>query len=95
MTSAGDQRVTPTDEGRKRYPRTFGYHPAVSNDPEPWPEPSWPCTCTPACHPRCAGVCGCVACGVAFSLFLEDGPFSCPNYDEEAALASYRYGLPG
>jgi hypothetical protein len=92
MKAANDGRLTPTDEGRKRYPRTFGYHPVVSNDPEPRPEPSWPCTCTPACHPRCAGECGCQACGVVFSLFIEDSRFSGPDFDQEAALEAFRAG---
>lgn len=92
MKAANDDRLAPTDEGRKRYPRTFGYHSVVSNDPEPRPEPSWPCTCTPACHPRCAGECGCPACGVAFSVFIEDSQFSSHAFDEQLVLAAFRSG---
>lgn len=80
----------PTAEGLKRYPNAAGYNQDV--------HPAAPCTCIATCHARCAGECGCKACGIAFAEFCSDAGF----YDaepgsqgEKDALASYRAGFEG
>jgi hypothetical protein len=92
---AANDGVTPTDEGRRRYPRTFGYHPDMSAKEDDCADPALPCTCTADCHARCAGECGCQACTVAFHVFYDDLPGLFQpdgSVDEERALRAYRYG---
>ena len=78
MTGISD----PTDEGRRRYPETGGFltelrHPI-------------PCTCVETCEPLCAGECGCLACGVLFTMFCDEaGCF--PENKAELEHAMWRY----
>lgn len=91
MATANGGLLTPTEEGRWRYPRTFGYHPTLSDEPRP--DPDRPCTCSAPCQKRCAGECGCLACSLAFALFCAEGPFGVSDdFDEEQALAAYSSG---
>lgn len=65
--------IQPTFEGLRRYPETLGYHPDLSapNDSAE-PDLESPCTCTPACPPRCVGTCGCPACSLSFAVFADE-----------------------
>lgn len=83
---------TPTAEGLRRYPHTRGYFPDLSAR-DAAPDLELPCVCAELCAPRCAGECGCLACGTAFSEFCsEAGQFGADGHlrDEQQALASYR-----
>jgi hypothetical protein len=85
----------PTDEGRRRYPATAGYHPDVSSDAL-HPDPHYPCTCIATCHARCGGECGCAACSLDFSIFCDvAGLHSATDLSvsETEALHAYR-GTP-
>lgn len=86
-----DRRV-PTDEGLRRYPMTKGYHPEIRDNGDV-PDFDYPCTCTAVCHPRCGGECGCLACGLAFSLYCEDLPLiKDGEFDRDSGLMAFRYG---
>lgn len=88
-----DQSI-PTPEGRRRWPHTQGYFPDLSAaDAEP--DMELPCTCTPACPPRCAGECGCKACDMAFGEFCDVAGLVGVNglrVSEAEALAKFRGG---
>jgi len=91
--------VEPTEEGKLRY-RAY-----VDNEVDPPVHyaagynhsfmPPIPCTCTPACQPRCAGECGCDACKMVFAEYAnmcgwygpKDNPQGPPI---EEQLAQYR-----
>lgn len=81
----------PTPEGLRRYPLTQGYAHDVSKL-GPNPDFDLPCTCTPACATRCAGECGCNACGMQFTVFADEAGFfqADGQLDEEGALRAYR-----
>lgn len=76
----------PTAEGLKRYPETAGYNVDLASP--------IPCVCTPACHARCAGECGCEACSVQFRSFCEAtdrlSALVPTSRAEEEALDAYR-----
>jgi hypothetical protein len=89
-----DHHKQPTDEGVRRYPTTDGYHRSMRIEGEV-PDHDYPCTCTPLCEKRCAGECGCDACGLAFHVFCEDLPLITPEgcFDEARGLRAYRDGI--
>jgi hypothetical protein len=82
----------PTEEGRRRYPHTAGFHADISSDLL-MPDITSPCTCTPTCPARCAGQCGCEACSLAFSIFTDEsglaGPYPVSAEQEAEAIALY------
>ncbi len=82
----------PTEEGRRRYPLTAGFHADISSDVLS-PDMTSPCTCTPTCRARCAGQCGCDACSLAFSIFADElglsGPYPVSEERQAEALAFY------
>jgi hypothetical protein len=85
-------REQPTEEGFRRWPRTFGRHPDVSAA-DTQPDPELPCTCSTGCAPRCGGECGCKACGFAFVEFCDVAGLMGAaglNVKEDEALAWYR-----
>jgi hypothetical protein len=61
----------PTREGRLRYPHTKGFFPDLSSAVLE-PDPSLPCRCKEACHARCGGECGCVACNLQFVVWADE-----------------------
>lgn len=76
---------TPSREGLRRYPG--GYYDVGSDDPQP-------CTCTPACAPRCTGSCGCEACALAFAEFCDvAGLIGIDGFTVPEAEAVRRYQL--
>lgn len=82
----------PTDEGRRRYPDTAGYHADMSTATLE-PDLDLPCTCAEACAPRCGGACGCIACGLDFTEYCDvAGLLSVDGLQvsEAEALAAYR-----
>ena len=85
-------KVTPTIEALKRYPRSSGYHVNLSSP--------IPCVCEAACAHRCAGECGCEACAVQFMDFCDTvgcyDALVATSEAEAAALKAYRLsGAPG
>lgn len=87
-------RLAPTDEGRRRYPDTDGYHGDLSATRDDQPDHARPCTCTPACLPRCSGECGCPACLLRYAIFCDYAAANLPpTATEEDFLYAYRYGL--
>jgi hypothetical protein len=83
---------TPTQEGRRRWPHTDGYHPDVSAA-DTQADPDLPCTCSIRCAARCAGECGCKACDFAFVEFCDVASLVGPGgltISHDEALARYR-----
>lgn len=85
-------KVTPTIEALKRYPRSSGYHVNLSSP--------IPCVCGAACAYRCAGECGCEACAVQFMDFCDTvgcyDALVATSEAEATALKAYRLsGAPG
>ena len=66
--------TTPTAEGLRRYPETLGYHHDISRDGAV-PDTDNPCSCRPACPPRCTGGCGCPACSLTFTIFADEAGY--------------------
>ncbi len=66
--------TTPTDEGMRRYPETQGYHCDISQE-KLVPDLDNPCTCIPACPRRCAGLCGCEACSLSYTIFADESGY--------------------
>lgn len=76
------EAIEPTDEGKHRYPPT-GYMTEL-RDPIA-------CTCVYTCKALCAGECGCLACGLLFSMFCDEaGCFPETPADLEKAKRRYR-----
>lgn len=95
MTDAANDGgpVRPTDEGRRRYRHTFGYHADISAKEDEQPDPDYPCTCAPNCLSPCAGECGCAACRLQYAIFCDYASFSLPkDAPEESFLRAYRFG---
>lgn len=84
----------PTAEGLRRYPTTLGYHHDIAADEDVvLPDHFNPCTCTPACPPRCYGACGCLACALTFTIFADECGYmgEQPMTPEAEAEAIARY----
>lgn len=72
----------PTPEGKRRYPETGGF---LIELREPIA-----CTCLETCQPLCAGECGCLACGLMFTMFCDEA--GClPETKAELEQAIWRY----
>lgn len=89
-----NDETIPTDEGRRRWPMTGGYHPDLSAEGTQ-SDRTLPCTCASSCPPRCAGECGCAACDFAFIEFCDAaGLYGIDGLTvpEEEALGRFRAG---
>jgi hypothetical protein len=87
--SVTEEVTEPTPQGLNRYPDTDGYFVAVDLRDTP----REPCTCGDFCRDPCAGNCGCVACGLRFALFCDEGGFYNTEFTPEVeALALKHYG---
>jgi hypothetical protein len=62
---------SPTDAGKLRWPNSNGYLELIAASKE---EPDrLPCTCELECSvPDCRGLCGCDACALAWSVYVDD-----------------------
>ena len=59
--------MTPTDEGKRRYPPTGIYTGGFDEtNRDMWRV----CTCTVQCPDPCTGACGCAACTMAYNDYL-------------------------
>jgi hypothetical protein len=89
-----NERREPTEEGRRRYPDTSGYHADLSAKEDDRPDLDRPCVCTSECFPRCSGQCGCPACILEYAIFCDYAATNLPPAaTENDFLYAYRYGL--